>query len=88
MPFIIHEQFFYFLEATIDCLASQIALFNTALSIENFNDAMSVPSALGLNPNVANSGKLISSFPQSLVSHTTNFLWMLGFGHGSSRIKP
>ncbi|XP_031480328.1 uncharacterized protein LOC116250661 [Nymphaea colorata] len=32
-----------------------IALFNTSLSIENFNDAISVPSALGLNPNIANS---------------------------------
>ncbi|KAF6161362.1 hypothetical protein GIB67_009241 [Kingdonia uniflora] len=32
-----------------------IALFNTALSVQNFKAAMSVPSALGLDPTVANS---------------------------------
>lgn len=32
-----------------------IALFNTSLSIQNFRAAMSVPSALGLDPTVANS---------------------------------
>ncbi|CAN8291249.1 unnamed protein product [Cochlearia groenlandica] len=32
-----------------------IALFNTSLSIQNFKAAMSVPSALGLDPIVANS---------------------------------
>ncbi|KAL5717346.1 hypothetical protein ACHQM5_010364 [Ranunculus cassubicifolius] len=32
-----------------------IALFNTALSVENFKAAMSVPRALGLDPTIANS---------------------------------
>ncbi|RWR96901.1 2,4-dichlorophenol 6-monooxygenase isoform X1 [Cinnamomum micranthum f. kanehirae] len=32
-----------------------IALFNTALSVQNFKAAMSVPAALGLDPTVANS---------------------------------
>ncbi|CAA7023593.1 unnamed protein product [Microthlaspi erraticum] len=32
-----------------------IALFNTSLSIQNFRAAMSVPSALGLDPTVSNS---------------------------------
>lgn len=32
-----------------------IAIFNTALSVENFKAAMSVPAALGLDPTVANS---------------------------------
>ncbi|XP_057840038.2 uncharacterized protein LOC131049948 isoform X2 [Cryptomeria japonica] len=32
-----------------------IAEFNTALSVANFKAAISVPSALGLNPNIANS---------------------------------
>ncbi|KAL0700050.1 hypothetical protein Bca4012_056172 [Brassica carinata] len=32
-----------------------IALFNTSLSIQNFRAAMSVPSALGLDPTIANS---------------------------------
>jgi len=34
----------------------KIALFNTALSIQNFRAAMEVPAALGLDPTVANSG--------------------------------
>ncbi|XP_060184427.1 uncharacterized protein LOC132614085 isoform X1 [Lycium barbarum] len=33
---------------------SQIAQFNTALSVENFKAAMRVPAALGLDPTVAN----------------------------------
>ncbi|KAK6160359.1 hypothetical protein DH2020_003740 [Rehmannia glutinosa] len=33
----------------------QIAIFNTALSVENFKAAMAVPAALGLDPNIANS---------------------------------
>ncbi|KAJ7980129.1 FAD/NAD(P)-binding oxidoreductase family protein [Quillaja saponaria] len=32
-----------------------IAIFNTALSVQNFKAAMAVPAALGLNPTVANS---------------------------------
>ncbi|XP_057949519.1 uncharacterized protein LOC131144708 [Malania oleifera] len=32
-----------------------IALFNTALSVQNFRAAMAVPTALGLNPTIANS---------------------------------
>ncbi|VVA92426.1 unnamed protein product [Arabis nemorensis] len=32
-----------------------IALFNTSLSVQNFRAAMSIPSALGLDPTVANS---------------------------------
>jgi hypothetical protein len=35
----------------------QIAIFNTALSVQNFRAAMAVPTALGLDPTVANSGK-------------------------------
>lgn len=35
----------------------QIAIFNTALSVQNFSAAMEVPAALGLDPSVANSGK-------------------------------
>lgn len=34
----------------------QIAIFNTALSVQNFKAAMAVPAALGLDPTVANSG--------------------------------
>lgn len=34
----------------------QIAISNTNLSVENFKAAMSIPSALGLDPTVANSG--------------------------------
>ncbi|KAK9675449.1 hypothetical protein RND81_11G007900 [Saponaria officinalis] len=33
-----------------------IAIFNTALSVENFKAAMEVPAALGLDPTIANSG--------------------------------
>ncbi|KAM5578293.1 hypothetical protein ABKV19_008546 [Rosa sericea] len=36
-----------------------IAIFNTTLSIQNFKAAMAVPGALGLDPTIANSGKLI-----------------------------
>ena len=36
----------------------QVAIFNTELSVQNFKAAMGVPAALGLDPNVANSGKL------------------------------
>ena len=36
---------------------SQIAVFNTELSIQNFKAAMAVPAALGLDPTIANSGK-------------------------------
>ena len=35
----------------------QIAISNTALSVQNFRAAMTVPAALGLDPTVANSGK-------------------------------
>jgi hypothetical protein len=35
----------------------QIAIFNTALSVQNYRAAMAVPAALGLDPTVANSGK-------------------------------
>lgn len=37
-------------------LHHQIAIFNTALSVQNFRAAMSVPAALGLDPTIANSG--------------------------------
>uniref|UniRef100_M1C2C5 EMB2421 n=1 Tax=Solanum tuberosum TaxID=4113 RepID=M1C2C5_SOLTU len=37
---------------------SQIAQFNTALSVQNFKAAMKVPAALGLDPTVANAGKM------------------------------
>ncbi|KVI05761.1 Aromatic-ring hydroxylase-like protein [Cynara cardunculus var. scolymus] len=36
-------------------LAAIIALFNTSLSIQNFQAAMAVPTALGLDPTIANS---------------------------------
>uniref|UniRef100_A0A6V7QS98 FAD-binding domain-containing protein n=1 Tax=Ananas comosus var. bracteatus TaxID=296719 RepID=A0A6V7QS98_ANACO len=38
-----------------------IAISNTALSVENFKAAMSVPSALGLDPTIANSGRVINN---------------------------
>lgn len=41
--------------STYEMERKPIAEFNTALSLANFNAAMSVPSALGLNPNIANS---------------------------------
>ncbi|KAK1576861.1 hypothetical protein Q3G72_017051 [Acer saccharum] len=37
----------------------QIAISNTTLSVQNFKAAMAVPSALGLDPTVANSGDKI-----------------------------
>ncbi|XP_010248896.1 PREDICTED: uncharacterized protein LOC104591655 isoform X3 [Nelumbo nucifera] len=37
-----------------------IAIFNTALSVQNFKAAMSVPSALGLDPTVANKEYILS----------------------------
>ncbi|PIN26119.1 Monooxygenase involved in coenzyme Q (ubiquinone) biosynthesis [Handroanthus impetiginosus] len=41
--------------STYEMERRQIALFNTALSVENFKAAMAVPAALGLDPKVANS---------------------------------
>ncbi|KAK3223582.1 hypothetical protein Dsin_010607 [Dipteronia sinensis] len=40
---------------TYETERKQIAIFNTALSVQNFKAAMAVPSALGLDPTVANS---------------------------------
>ncbi|KAK1575307.1 hypothetical protein Q3G72_004358 [Acer saccharum] len=40
---------------TYEIERKQIAVFNTALSVQNFKAAMAVPSALGLDPTVANS---------------------------------
>lgn len=34
----------------------QIAISNTALSVQNFRAAMAVPAALGLDPTIANTG--------------------------------
>lgn len=45
----------------------QIANFNTALSVENFKAAMAVPSALGLDPTIANSGKPMQLLLQTLL---------------------
>lgn len=39
-------------------LTFQIAIFNTALGVQNFRAAMAVPTALGLDPTIANSGRL------------------------------
>lgn len=36
----------------------QVAVSNTALSIQNFRAAMKVPAALGIDPAVANSGEV------------------------------
>ncbi|KAJ0037565.1 hypothetical protein Pint_23669 [Pistacia integerrima] len=49
-----------------------IANFNTALSVENFKAAMAVPSALGLDPTIANSvhqviNKAVGSFLPSVL---------------------
>ncbi|KAH9315639.1 hypothetical protein KI387_024266 [Taxus chinensis] len=41
--------------STYEMERKPIAEFNTALSVANFKAAMSVPSALGLNPNIADS---------------------------------
>ncbi|XVF85191.1 hypothetical protein PTKIN_Ptkin17bG0098600 [Pterospermum kingtungense] len=41
--------------ATYETERKPIALFNTALSIQNFRAAMAVPATLGLDPSVANS---------------------------------
>ncbi|GER30071.1 3-(3-hydroxy-phenyl)propionate/3-hydroxycinnamicacid hydroxylase [Striga asiatica] len=41
--------------STYESERRQIALYNTALSVENFKAAMEVPAALGLNPRIANS---------------------------------
>ncbi|XP_072969694.1 uncharacterized protein [Typha angustifolia] len=57
---------------TYDLERRPIAFSNTALSVENFKAAMSVPAALGLDPTVANSvhqvinGSLGSIMPRSL----------------------
>lgn len=47
----------------------QIAIFNTALSIQNFRAAMAVPKALGLDPAVANSGNQHSYFFMSYLAY-------------------
>ncbi|CAN6449050.1 unnamed protein product [Victoria cruziana] len=67
-----------------------IALFNTALSIENFNDAMSVPSALGLNPNVANSvHRIINSGFGAIVPSGLQKLLLEGiFSIGRAQLLP
>ncbi|KAL0336004.1 UNVERIFIED_CONTAM: putative polyketide hydroxylase [Sesamum radiatum] len=41
--------------STYEIERRQIALFNTALSVQNFKAAMAVPAALGLDPRIANS---------------------------------
>lgn len=41
--------------ATYETERKPIAIFNTALSLQNFRAAMAVPAALGLHPTVANS---------------------------------
>lgn len=48
----------------------QIALSNTALSIQNFRAAMAVPAALGLDPIVANSGKESQILSLCIFFHT------------------
>ncbi|KAL6551243.1 hypothetical protein OROMI_021731 [Orobanche minor] len=54
----------------------QIAIFNTALSVKNFKAAMAVPTALGLNPSIANSvhrtindtlGSILPSYLQRVI---------------------
>lgn len=46
----------------------QVALHNTALSVQNFKAAMAVPAALGLDPSIASSGKsVILKFSFSIV---------------------
>lgn len=56
------------LEIDITCWC-QIAIFNTNLSIQNFKAAMAVPGALGLDPTIANSGKLIYHSLLDVYSH-------------------
>ncbi|OMO60428.1 Aromatic-ring hydroxylase-like protein [Corchorus capsularis] len=41
--------------ATYETERKPIAIFNTALSVQNFRAAMAIPATLGLNPTVANS---------------------------------
>ncbi|XP_059657738.1 uncharacterized protein LOC132304189 isoform X1 [Cornus florida] len=45
----------YSILRTYEMERKPIAIFNTALSVENFRAAMAVPAALGLDPSVANS---------------------------------
>jgi len=67
---------FYFLfilylegSLTFIFLLSRIAMFNTALSIQNFRAAMAVPAAPGLDPIVANSGTQNSYFLFSCLAY-------------------
>ncbi|GFY99991.1 FAD/NAD(P)-binding oxidoreductase family protein [Actinidia rufa] len=56
----------------------QIAISNTALSVQNFRAAMAVPAALGLDPTVANSGKVGSILPYGLQRGILDGLFILG----------
>uniref|UniRef100_A0A5B7BW30 FAD-binding domain-containing protein n=1 Tax=Davidia involucrata TaxID=16924 RepID=A0A5B7BW30_DAVIN len=61
-----------------------IAIFNTALSVQNFRAAMAVPAALGLNPSVANSVHQVindgvgSILPSGLQSAILDGLFTIG----------
>ncbi|KAK0574663.1 hypothetical protein LWI29_026976 [Acer saccharum] len=46
---------FFLPQQNLEDFSPEIAIFNTAQSVQNFKAAMAVPSALGLDPTVANS---------------------------------
>lgn len=52
----------------------QVAIFNTALSVQNFRAAMGVPAALGLDPVMANSGRSNLDAEDLLSSFFSSFL--------------
>lgn len=62
------------------CL-SQIAIFNTELSVENFKAAMSIPAALGLDPTVANSGKNVPPLHDTSRDFVTSIYFNVGVDH-------
>ncbi|XP_010519667.1 PREDICTED: uncharacterized protein LOC104799053 isoform X2 [Tarenaya hassleriana] len=69
-----------------------IALFNTSLSVQNFRAAMSVPSALGLDPTVANSVHRLlnttigSIFPSGLQKTILDRVFAAGRAHLSESL--
>ncbi|PKA55809.1 hypothetical protein AXF42_Ash012101 [Apostasia shenzhenica] len=67
-----------------------IALFNTALSVENFEAAMSVPAALGLDPAIASSmhRAINSTFGSILPSSFQRVALKAVFSLGRSQLSP
>ncbi|KAK4788724.1 hypothetical protein SAY86_020043 [Trapa natans] len=56
-----------------------VALFNTALSLKNFRAAMSVPSALGLDPKIANSvHRVVNVLPHGIQKTILDGIFYIG----------